>query len=64
MSQLKNPIDNWIRLIRMPKHDNEVHRLVKENGELTERVHQALKENTRLTASANQAIQKRGYTAT
>lgn len=42
--------------------DDEVHRLVKENGELTERVHQALKENTRLTESVNEAIHKGDFT--
>ena len=43
--------------------DDEVHRLVKENGELTERVHQALKENTRLTESVNEALCKGHFTA-
>lgn len=43
--------------------DDDVHRLVKENGELTERVHLVLQENTRMTEAVNDALQNRHFNA-
>ena len=38
--------------------NDEVHRLVKQNGELTERLHGAMKENTSLTERINEVAQR------
>lgn len=38
--------------------NDEVHRLIKQNGELTERLHQAMKINTDLTERVNEAAQR------
>lgn len=38
--------------------NNEVHRLIKQNGELTEKLHRAMKENTDLTARVNEVAQR------